>query len=119
MHNARLLCPDDPPRVGRLCPGSGDPRVAAPGDRVTCLYGWAWVDRMAPADIEALELPVDPNAASLAELETLPRVGPKTAARIVANRPYGSASQLLDVSGIGPKTFAGLKGRVRVRPRSR
>lgn len=46
------------------------------------------------------------NSASLAELQTLPGVGPVMAGRIVAGRPYSALEQLLGVSGIGEKTFA-------------
>ena len=52
-------------------------------------------------------LRVDPNRASVAELEALPGVGPKTAAAIVAAReaqgPFRAPEDLLRVKGIGPK----------------
>lgn len=52
--------------------------------------------------------PVDVNAASAAELERLPRVGPALAARIVAWRerhgPFGGPEDLRHVRGIGPST---------------
>ena len=50
---------------------------------------------------------MDPNRASVAELEALPGVGPKTAAAIVAAReaqgPFRAPEDLLRVKGIGPK----------------
>lgn len=53
------------------------------------------------------------NAASQAELETLPGVGPVLAARIVAQRKrtggFAAAEDLLAVDGIGDKTFAQLR----------
>ncbi len=49
------------------------------------------------------------NAASLAQLEALPRVGPVLAARIVAGRPYRSLADLDRVKGIGPATLALLR----------
>jgi competence protein ComEA len=53
------------------------------------------------------------NAASEAELETLPGVGPVLAARIVAQRErtggFAAAEDLLAVDGIGDKTFAQLR----------
>ena len=53
-------------------------------------------------------LSIDVNAASAAELERLPRVGPALAARIVAWReahgPFESMESLRHVRGIGPAT---------------
>ena len=56
---------------------------------------------------------VNLNAADLAALETLPRVGPALAQRILdwreANGGFDSPDQLLGVSGIGAKTFEQLQ----------
>ncbi len=56
--------------------------------------------------------PVNLNTASQAELETLPRVGPVLAQRIVEFRtqhgPFTSAEQLDDVSGVGPAMLEAL-----------
>ena len=53
-----------------------------------------------------------------AGLETLPGVGPALARRIIdwrgANGRFSSAEQLLDVSGIGQKTFEQLRAKVTV-----
>ena len=58
--------------------------------------------------------PVSLSAGTEAELETLPRIGPAMAARIIAwrtaNGPFRSLNDLLKVGGIGPKTLAGLQG---------
>ena len=48
-------------------------------------------------------------AATLAELETLPGVGPKTAQLIVDGRPYATVDDLLRVKGIGPATLTKIK----------
>jgi competence protein ComEA len=46
------------------------------------------------------------NTATERELDLLiPGVGPSTAAKIVAARPFSSVDDLLDVSGIGPATL--------------
>jgi competence protein ComEA len=60
--------------------------------------------------------PVDVNRAPARELETLPGVGPATAAAIVAERerngPFASFEDLERVPGIGPAKLAGLVGLV-------
>jgi competence protein ComEA len=62
---------------------------------------------------------VNINTADATLLDTLPGVGPSTAARIVADReangPYASAEDLGRVSGIGPKKLEQLKGSISVR----
>lgn len=56
---------------------------------------------------------VDLNTASLAELDTLPGVGPVTAERIVdwrtRNGRFTTVDQLREIEGIGPARFANLK----------
>lgn len=56
---------------------------------------------------------VDLNCAGGTELESLPGIGPATAARIVqdreANGPFRSPDELMRVPGIGPKKFEALK----------
>ncbi|WP_223690406.1 ComEA family DNA-binding protein [Leifsonia poae] len=61
---------------------------------------------------------VNLNTADQTQLETLPRIGPALAQRILdwrtANGRFTSAADLLKVSGIGQKLFDGLKDRVTV-----
>lgn len=61
---------------------------------------------------------VDLNTADQAALETLPRIGPALAERIVAwrdeNGRFQSVDDLLAVPGIGEKLLAGLRDAVRV-----
>lgn len=61
---------------------------------------------------------VNINTADGAALETLPRVGPALASRIIAwretNGRFTDIADLKSVSGIGEKTFAGLKDRVTI-----
>lgn len=56
---------------------------------------------------------VNLNTADAATLETLPRIGPAMAQRILewraANGRFASVEDLLGVTGVGDKTFAGLK----------
>ena len=64
---------------------------------------------------------VDINAADVAELERLPEIGPALADRIVAYRAmhgsFRSPKELVQVKGIGPKTFAALADYVTVSDR--
>jgi len=61
---------------------------------------------------------VDINSATLFDLDALPGVGPSTAQAIidyrVANGPYASVNDLLNVRGIGPSKLAAMRARVRV-----
>lgn len=62
--------------------------------------------------------PVNVNSASADELDSLPGVGPATAAAIIAHRdqygPFGSIEDLADVRGIGPSKLDALRGLVTV-----
>jgi competence protein ComEA len=61
---------------------------------------------------------VDLNSASVEQLDTLPGIGPVTAAAIVAwreaNGRFSSVDQLGDVDGIGPARLDKLRDRVHV-----
>lgn len=58
------------------------------------------------------------NTATEAQLDTLPGIGPVTAAKIVAWRTehgkFSAVTELQEVDGIGPKTYADLAERVRL-----
>lgn len=61
---------------------------------------------------------VNINSASVAELDTLPGIGPAKAQAIVAYRtehgPFARIEDLVLVKGIGPSTYAGLQDLVTV-----
>ena len=61
---------------------------------------------------------VDINSATLSDLDALPGVGPSTAQAIIdyriANGPFASVDDLLNVRGIGPSKLAAMRARVRV-----
>jgi competence protein ComEA len=61
--------------------------------------------------------PIDLNRASARDLQLLPGIGPKLAARVTRNRrqagPFENVEDMARVRGIGPKTIARLKSLVR------
>ena len=65
---------------------------------------------------------VNINTASATELEALPGIGAKTAARIVEyrqkNGPFKKAEDLMNVRGVGEKSFLKLKAQVTVATRA-
>jgi competence protein ComEA len=65
------------------------------------------------APAQAAEAKVNINAASVEQLQLLPRVGPAVAQRIVeyrkANGDFKSVDDLMLVRGIGERSFANLK----------
>ncbi|KUI27255.1 hypothetical protein AU196_01620 [Mycobacterium sp. IS-1742] len=96
--------PGQPAIMGSSTSGSGDP-AAPPG--------------AAPAEpAKAAGEPVNLNTATVEQLDTLPGVGPVTAAAIVAwrdaNGAFRSVDQLGEVDGIGPARLAKLRDLVHV-----
>ena len=63
---------------------------------------------------------VNINTAGEAELQTLPRIGPRIARRIVdfrkKNGPFQKIEGLMKVQGIGEKVFMNIKDRITVGP---
>jgi competence protein ComEA len=77
--------------------------------------GLAPAPALAPAPSSGKKAPpgiVDMDRATAAEIELLPRIGPATARRLVANRdslgPFGSLEGLKRVKGMGPASLARL-----------
>jgi competence protein ComEA len=62
--------------------------------------------------------PIDLNRAGVAELETVPGIGPVTAQRIVdfreENGPFERVEDLLKIKGIGEKSFEKLRPYLKV-----
>ena len=71
----------------------------------------------APA-MAADDKPVNLNTATVAQLQELPGIGAKTAERIIEyrekNGPFKKIEQLMNVKGIGEKSFLKLKDRITV-----
>ena len=68
----------------------------------------------------AVTTPININTATASELEALPGVGPAMAARIVEYRSknggFKKVEDLMNVKGIGEKTFLKLKSLVTIAP---
>jgi competence protein ComEA len=67
---------------------------------------------------ESGSIPININTASLAELDTLPGIGPVIAQRIITyretNGPFQTIEAIQDVSGIGPVIFERIKASITV-----
>ena len=69
-------------------------------------------DKRSSSSAKLPSRPVHINTASASELETLPGIGPKTSASIMAQRakkPFRSLDDLDEVKGLGPKKLEKLK----------
>jgi comEA protein len=81
----------------------------------TCLAGslLAQAPAQGAATREKSPVLVNLNSATVGQLQTLPGVGPKVAERIVQyrekNGPFKKVEELMNVQGIGEKTFLRLK----------
>jgi competence protein ComEA len=87
------------------------------------VVGWTRVEAQEKASAKpkaaaAVTTPVNINTASVAQLEALPGIGAKTAQLIVDHRqkngPFKKVEELMNVKGIGEKSFLKLKPMVTV-----
>jgi competence protein ComEA len=71
----------------------------------------------APAAVKG---PININTATAADFETLPGIGARTAARIIEyrqkNGPFKKIEELMNVRGIGEKSFLKLKPQLTLGP---
>lgn len=86
------------------------------GIHLVLVLGSATQVQLNPTSEDRIRLRLDPNVASAAELELLPRIGPKLAKNIVAWRTsaqvepaFGRPEDLDQVPRIGPATIEGLR----------
>ncbi|SEB67231.1 ComEA family DNA-binding protein [Microbacterium hydrocarbonoxydans] len=90
-------------------------RVLADGEQILVPVVGVAAEEGAPQPADDL---IDLNSADQAALETLPRIGPALAERIIAwreeNGRFQSVDDLLGVPGIGEKMLAGIRDGVRV-----
>jgi competence protein ComEA len=83
----------------------------------SALTGAAQEPRAAAAAAAATAAPINLNTATVAQLETLPGIGKATAERIVEYRQksgFKKVEDLMNVRGIGEKSFLKLKALVTV-----
>jgi competence protein ComEA len=86
---------------------------------VTLLAGTALAQSAPKQDAPATKAPVvNLNTATAAELEQLPGIGAKVAARIVEYRtkkgPFRKIEELMNVQGIGEKSFLKIRAQLTV-----
>ena len=76
--------------------------------------------RPAPSATNVARSPVNINTATVTDFETLPGIGAKTAARIIEyrqkNGPFRKVEELMNVRGVGEKSFLKLKPQLTVGP---
>jgi comEA protein len=69
-------------------------------------------------EVEYVGPKININTATIDELTQIPRVGPKTAEKIIKYReehgPFKTIEDIMNVKGIGPKTFAKIKHMITV-----
>ncbi len=115
LNMARRVADGEQIVVGLAAPPGEPPGM---GSSVSSVPGTATAAPMTHENAPAPGTSIDLNAATAEQLETLPGIGPVTAAAIVAwrdaNGRFDSVDQLGDVDGIGPARLEKLRALVHV-----
>lgn len=113
VNQARPLADGEQVRISRAAAAIDQPGGADPGGST----GSVTATGRSPG-VPAAAGPLDLNTATAEQLDSLPRVGPVTAQKILQWRSdhgrFASVDQLQEVSGIGEATFAALRPLVTV-----
>lgn len=117
LNMARRLADGEQIVVG-IAPAPGEPPVMGSSVSPGPAPAASSETPVIPGDASASGESVDLNSATVEQLDTLPGIGPVTAAAIVAwrdaNGRFSSVEQLGDVDGIGPARLEKLRDRVHV-----
>lgn len=117
LNMARRLADGEQIVVG-IAPAPGEPTVMGSSVSPGASPAASSAEPPASGTADAPPDSVDLNTATVEQLDTLPGVGPVTAAAIVAwrdaNGRFSSVDQLGDVDGIGPARLDKLRDRVHV-----
>ncbi len=89
---------------------------------VVVAQAWLGAQKAQPAKSDTAAVPaiVNLNTATAEQLDSLPGVGPKVAARIIEyrqkNGPFKKIEDVMNVRGVGEKNFLKIKSRLTVGP---
>jgi competence protein ComEA len=116
----QLFIPEQPPTaLPTATVGPGTPTPEPPTPTAPAVQSAGTGVQPADTGVQPNASIINLNTATQAELESLPRIGPSIAGRIVEyrtlNGPFTDVEQIMNVSGIGPATFNAIKDFITVK----